>query len=141
MSLTLPSRPVPDPVYALLYQSDARLAQTSGSLDRILRASVPRNAAEGITGLLMYGEMTLLPDVPGQFLQWLEGSEAAVVASYERIRRDRRHADVRVLARGPAADLTGSGGRLFPEWSMELRRLADVPATLGGFLAAARTLA
>jgi hypothetical protein len=106
---------VSTPVYALLYQSDARSAQTSADLDRILLASVPRNAADGVTGLLMYGELTRLPDVPGQFVQWLEGSKDAVWAAYERIRTDARHADVCVLAEGPAADLTGTDERLFPQ--------------------------
>ncbi|HEX8297864.1 MAG TPA: BLUF domain-containing protein [Rubricoccaceae bacterium] len=129
------------PVYALLYQSDARFAQTRGDLDRILSASVPRNASDGVTGLLMYGELTRLPDVPGQFVQWLEGPEDAVRAAYARIRIDNRHADVQVLAEGPAATLTGTDERLFPQWSMELMRLADLPGTLYGFLNASRMTA
>ena len=128
-------------VYALLYQSDARVAQTRSDLDRILSASVPRNAAEGITGMLMYGGMRRLPDVPGQFVQWLEGPEDAVVASYERIRHDHRHSDVRILAKGPAVVLTGTNERLFPQWSMELMRLSDLPGTLYGFLNATRLAA
>lgn len=130
---------MPDaPIYAVLYRSLAARAFAGPDLDRILDVSVEWNHANGVTGRLLYGEMARLPGIPGQFVQWLEGSEEAVVEAYERIVRDSRHTDVHVLARGPARDLTGGDGRLFPAWAMSVHRLSELPATLYGFLAHAR---
>lgn len=122
------------PLHALLYQSTATRACTPSDLERIGATARANNAAHGVTGLLLYGEIQKLPGVPGQFVQWLEGSEADVAATFERIRRDRRHTDVRLLARGPASDLIETNRRLFPAWAMSVRRLAELPATLYGFL-------
>ena len=127
------------PTHALLYQSTAARACSPSDLDQIGAAAQRNNAARGVTGLLLYGEIQRLPGVPGQFVQWLEGSEADVEATFDRIRRDCRHTNIEVLARGPAADVAGANQRLFPAWAMSVRRLAELPATLFGFLEHART--
>ena len=124
-----------DLLYSILYESSAARPVTSSDIDQIVEVAVPLNRASGITGLLLYGEMGRLPDVPGHFVQWLEGSEPEVVATYDRIVRDPRHDNVRLLARGTTEALTGSDARLFPNWEMGTERLADLPATLHGFLA------
>ena len=126
------------PTYALLYQSRATRGLDASDLRAILETAVVRNEALGITGLLVYGEMAKLPGVPGLFLQWLEGPEAAVRALYDRIAGDPRHVDVVTVAEGPAEVFTGNEGRLFPAWAMAVKRLSDVPATLHGFLEYAR---
>ena len=133
--------PVTDaPLHALLYRSMAMRACSAADLDRITSAAATRNEANDVTGLLLYGNMELLPTLPGQFVQWLEGSEDAVAETFARIRRDRRHTDVQLLARGPMRTLTRSNARVFPVWSMAVRRLAGLPATLEGFLEHAYTL-
>lgn len=130
---------MPDaPVHAVLYQSLATRAFTMPDRDQILDVSVRWNDSHGVTGRLLYGEMSRLPGIPGQFLQWLEGPETAVTETFERIRQDPRHTDVRVLARGLASELTGADARLFPAWAMSVHRLSELPATLYGFLAYAR---
>lgn len=130
---------MPDaPIHAVLYRSLAARAFTGPDLDRILDVSVPWNSEHDLTGRLLYGEMPRLPSVPGQFVQWLEGPEAQVAETFERVRQDRRHTDVHVLARGPASELTGADARLFPAWAMSVHRLSELPATLYGFLAHAR---
>jgi len=126
------------PLYAVLYQSRATRGLDASTLRAILEAAVVRNAALGVTGLLVYGEMARLPGVPGLFLQWLEGPEPAVRGLYDRIAADPRHADVETIAEGPVETFTGSDSRLFPTWSMAVKRLPDVPATLHGFLEYAR---
>lgn len=128
------------PLHALLYQSTATRACSAADLERIGATARRNNAARDVTGLLLYGEISMLPGMPGQFLQWLEGPEADVEATYDRICRDTRHSDVRLTARGPSSSVAGVDGRLFPTWDMSVRRLADLPATLFGFLELARTL-
>lgn len=128
-----------DPLYVLLYQSRAARGIDSSDLRDILETAVARNAEHGVTGLLLYGEIALLPDIPGMFVQWIEGPEAAVRSLFGSIERDPRHTEIEMLADGPARAVTGADARLFPAWAMAVKCLADVPATLAGFLHYART--
>lgn len=127
-----------EPLYALLYQSTAVRRFDSDGLDAILQTAIARNEALNVTGLLLYGHVPRLPQVPGVFVQWLEGRRNDVLALYETIRADPRHTDVETLAEGPAAEMAAADARLFPDWAMAVRRMADVPATLAGFLDYAR---
>lgn len=129
-----------DSLHVLLYQSRAAHGITALALRDLLETAVRRNAADGVTGLLVYGEMAMLPGIPGLFVQWLEGPEVAVRALYDRIRRDPRHTEIEMLADGTSRALTGADARLFPTWAMSVKRLADVPATLQGFLDYARVV-
>lgn len=122
------------PLYALLYQSTACWGLGDPDLSAILESAQARNARLDVTGLLLYGRITRLPQVPGTFVQWLEGPEASVREVFSRIAMDERHRDVEILAAGELAAVAGGEERLFPDWTMELRRLADVPATVNGFL-------
>ena len=126
------------PLYGLLYRSRATRGLLAADLSDILTSAVEHNEARDVTGLLVYGEMAMLPGIPGLFVQWLEGAEADVREVYGRIQDDPRHTDIELVAEGPQGDLTGENTRLFPAWGMALRRLADVPATLPGFLVYAR---
>ena len=73
-------------------------------IDRILEVSQARNAACGVTGALIYNG--------GVFGQVLEGPEAAVEATYDRIQSDDRHVETTVLDYAPIA------ARAFGDWSM-----------------------
>ena len=123
-----------EPLYALLYQSNATRTFDSGGLDDILRTALVRNEQLQVTGLLLYGTVPSLPTLPGVFVQWLEGRREDVHALYEAIRSDPRHTEVETLAEGPASEMARADARLFPGWAMSVRRMADVPATLAGFL-------
>ena len=92
----------------LLYISTARLVLTEGELDAILRVSRRRNAAAGITGLLVVGGR--------RFLQLLEGETDAVDAAFARIKADPRHFAVVVLSDKTVVE------RIFSAWSMGYRR-------------------
>lgn len=89
-----------------------RLAYVSSSKKEILHRelqcilAVPRtnNAAVGITGLLIYHD--------GNFIQFLEGTEAAVRDCFTRIGADKRHRNCIVLQRAEVE------ARSFPDWSM-----------------------
>lgn len=128
-------------MYALLYRSRAQPRLLAQDLNDIIRSAESRNSDLGITGMLLYAELEVIPDAPGEFLQWIEGPETDVRALFSIIKPDPRHLDVEVLAEGPVADLIRRGGpapdsegRLFPIWSMGIVRLSQLPATLDGFL-------
>ena len=96
------------PISRLLYTS--RVCD-KGILDpsivdpkHIASAASYRNKQSGITGCLVC--------VEGQFIQILEGSPAEVESTFERICRDLRHVDVRLV------DLVSTFERTFDGWSM-----------------------
>ncbi len=83
-------------LHRLVYMSTAVGVLRAEELDRIYLRAKSANARAGITGLMLFYE--------GVFLQVLEGPEAGVASLLDRIRRDRRHANVTVLEAGPAAE-------------------------------------
>jgi hypothetical protein len=87
----------------LVYVSTAAPGLTADDLDAIAAASAARNAAAGITGLLIHqGDV---------FSGTLEGPERRVLARMEVIIRDPRHSRVRVLREAPISC------RRFENWS------------------------
>lgn len=70
----------------------------------LLEISRRNNAAAQVSGVLLFNS--------GAFLQVLEGPMEAVEATFERIQRDRRHADVIVLEAKPVEE------RRFADWAM-----------------------
>ncbi len=75
----------------------------------ILESAVRRNKQNGITGMLLYA--------PGEFIQVLEGDEAAVQETYDRIFLDQRHSYVTCLLHEAASE------RHFPQWNMGYKAL------------------
>lgn len=88
----------------LIYSSRALEQLRDTDVDQILRVSMERNAKAGVTGLLVYSAR--------EFLQCLEGGRDVVNATYQRILRDPRHAEVTIL------DYAEVAQRWFPDWSM-----------------------
>ena len=80
------------------------LPMPKSKLYKILVDSRVRNKLADVTGLLVY--------VDGNFLQVLEGEQDAVSALFEKICRDRRHKDVKVVYK------TGIERRTFDAWQM-----------------------
>lgn len=66
--------------------------------------AVERNRKVQITGALAYDDLW--------FVQALEGEEAAVKSTFERIARDKRHANAKIIR------FASAPSRLFGEWSM-----------------------
>ena len=99
----------------LVYISTARGPVDRALIDSILTASRRNNARVGVTGLLVSGGR--------RFLQALEGPEAAVRATYARIKADPRHLGlVQLSARQVDA-------RAFGDWEMAHQVGSDaVPA-------------
>ena len=79
-------------------------------IGRIIRSSIRNNRMIAVTGmLLVHGD---------SFLQVLEGPDAAVRATYQRILADNRHIGARLLTQLPAER------RLFSDWNMCAHRLS-----------------
>lgn len=92
---------------------------TPEELLELLEFARRHNAAAGITGMLLYKD--------GNFIQALEGPEAAVRALYRRIQLDTRHRGILKLLDEPIA------ARRFEHWSMGFRHLTDEVLGLAGF--------
>jgi len=82
-------------------------------IQNILASANRFNAQNEITGMLCHGNNV--------FLQYIEGSEVAVDKLYDRIARDERHKDIRILHRS-----TGNFPR-FTNWSMGFVSSYDSP--------------
>lgn len=95
-------------IYSLSYHSRNRIEDltfdTRLELATILEVSDSRNAANGVTGALMFND--------GRFAQILEGDRDAVKAIFESIRHDPRHAEVTILS------TQTSTVRRFGSWAM-----------------------
>jgi hypothetical protein len=89
--------------HQLIYMSEP-FGFDDGILNGILSISRRNNTRNGLTGALVCRR-----DI---YLQLLEGAEAAVEATYDRIRGDDRHLAVVRLVSEP------SDARLFPDWAM-----------------------
>ena len=98
----------------LIYASSPETDFPEEALLEMLQDFRSNNTALAITGLLLYGE--------GKFMQYLEGSADDLNALVERIRKDKRHKNFRVLSEGDIAE------RLFSHWSMAYRSLRGVTA-------------
>lgn len=80
----------PEKLLQIVYTSSSRNRYLSpASLQSILAGSRKRNAQNGITGLLLYRD--------GSFAQFLEGPEAAVRSTFDKIQADSRHRGVIVV--------------------------------------------
>ena len=87
-----------------VYTSAAIQPMPKSKLYKILADSRVSNKLADVTGLLVY--------VDGQFLQVLEGEQEVVAALLEKISKDRRHKDVKVVYK------TGIERRTFNAWQM-----------------------
>jgi len=92
----------------IIYCSRSCLKGTTAELEaqtrRILAAARVNNKKARVTGAMTFNEIG--------FAQVLEGAVSDVMPIFERIRRDGRHCDLRILSQvNPAR-------RVFPHWSM-----------------------
>lgn len=92
-------------VFQLLYISQSTANPIPETLAQdILSVARKENRKKNVTGLLIArGDY---------FFQILEGEEAAVLALFSKIEKDKRHKNVQVLVRIP------NGKRIFTKWSM-----------------------
>jgi hypothetical protein len=90
--------------YQIIYSSESATPMQTDELEEILEHARTSNAANGITGALVY--------VDGVFLQILEGETSSLQDLMARISKDVRHETVTVLREGeiPSA--------VFSDWKM-----------------------
>lgn len=86
-------------------------------VDRIIEFSQRRNAARGITGMLVF--------CGGVFFQWVEGPPSEVQNLIVNLHGDSRHFDIVELDRS-----VDKRERLYPNWQMERVEADDVRAVL-----------
>jgi Sensors of blue-light using FAD len=90
----------------LIYASRAREDVDLAECRRLVSTSQASNALAELTGVLLFNSMT--------FVQALEGETDKVNALYNKIARDPRHTDIKLLTYGAVSQ------RLFSQWSMSL---------------------
>jgi hypothetical protein len=98
--------------YRLLYISTARKDFNAADLDGIMKIAQKRNRANKVTGLLVFDGR--------RFMQYLEGEESVVRATFARIELDLRHYAVVILKKSEGPE------RQFGDWDMAYR-LSDTP--------------
>lgn len=103
---SLPLSRAAAPLASLVYRSRAVKALSDYELYELVQAAQRRNAADSITGMLLYDD--------GKFYQWLEGPAENIGRLMRSINRDPRHADIEVLSDKPTAT------RQFGDWQLRL---------------------
>jgi len=91
-------------IYELTYESVAKRGLRAADIDAILETSRARNVERGITGCLVYYNR--------RFIQILEGHQQTLQECYQKIQKDDRHRQVRIIAENTVEK------RTFPEWGM-----------------------
>jgi hypothetical protein len=92
------------PLMCLLYVSELSMRAPADAVASIARESRNRNFRDGITGLLAFDGWS--------FLQLVEGPALAIAHLEARLRADKRHRRMTVLALDPVNQ------RRFPDWRM-----------------------
>jgi len=90
----------------LIYYSENRigLSQRNKRIAELQATAIDRNRQNQITGALIHDDLW--------FVQTLEGDPRAVKETFERIAKDPRHANVKIICKAQVS------ARLFGEWSM-----------------------
>ncbi len=94
-------------MHHIIYLSRATRSMSDEELTTLLAQAREANAQQGITGALVYGD--------GQFMQIIEGEEAALAMLYAKLLQDERHEQVFKFADKPILQ------RSFADWSMAFR--------------------
>ena len=91
-------------MFFLVYRSTAQPTFKTVDVKEMLEKARISNSRNSITGCLLYYE--------GEFIQYLEGNQIKVLNLFDKIKADKRHKDISILAHG----LTDS--REFKDWEM-----------------------
>lgn len=99
----------------MIYASTSSHALTSSELDAIASKAHGQNAAEGLTGMLLYGDHS--------FFQVLEGPDEKIEDMKKRIWDDPRHRGISEFQDIPIE------APVFSDWSMGCYRIDGVPSS------------
>ena len=91
-------------IYQLVYSSVPAKKTMQSHLYMILRHARLKNELRGVTGVLAF--------VDNVFIQVLEGEKKDVMNTFEKIRKDARHTNIKILLEGEVDN------RTFPNWEM-----------------------
>ncbi len=106
--------------FQLIYSSAAAKDFNTEDLPALLEGARTNNSKLSITGMLLYHE--------GSYIQVLTGPKANVEPLFDKIEKDPRHTDTRVLFRGEVDE------RSFDDWSMGFYQTSkDTSKDLPGF--------
>jgi hypothetical protein len=95
-------------MHAIAYVSAASWKLLGERVERIVAESRRLNALSGVTGALLYCD--------GNFMQYFEGEDAAVMKTFERIRKSDSHYQINELMNQPILE------REFGDWAMGFSR-------------------
>lgn len=95
-------------LHQIIYISTAEPSLTEDVLLELLSESQKRNAARGVTGLLLHSD--------GSIIQIIEGAESEVKALYNKIAHDKRHRGVTLMSSKQIKE------RDFPQYKMGFKR-------------------
>lgn len=98
-------------MFQLIYMSTAVRAFSDAELESLLTISRRNNTALGVTGLLVYKDLS--------FLQVLEGEQGTVERLYSKILKDVRHQGCNIFIQETKP------AREFADWSMAFRDLSS----------------
>ena len=101
------------------YFSSAKTLMEQPDLEALLAQARRNNAAQDLTGLLLYND--------GCFVQYFEGPPEAVTGLIARLRHDQRHHNMIRMTEGPVED------RSFADWTMGFATVDGQLALPGGF--------
>ncbi|MGZ8974783.1 EAL domain-containing protein [Methylomagnum sp.] len=108
---TAQEKPDAEPsIFFLLYVSQITQPMNQAEIETLVSKSNAFNQSVGITGCLVYQD--------GYFMQMVEGTHEHVLALRERIQRDPRHREFRVVIQG------WQRCRVFENWSMAFRDMS-----------------
>ena len=93
-----------DELFQIIYISAAAESFDEADLPELLNVARKNNTNLNITGMLLYHDRS--------FIQVLTGPEESVINVYNKVERDARHTNARILYRGPVEH------RTFEDWSM-----------------------
>ncbi len=91
-------------MFCLVYRSIASPTFNQVDIKEMLEKARVNNLRDSITGCLLYYE--------GEFIQYLEGNQVKVLTLFDKIKVDKRHKEVTLLAYGVA------DSREFKDWEM-----------------------
>lgn len=105
----------------IVYLSSAVKLLTDNELEELLKVSRSNNQAKNITGMLLYGD--------GSLIQVLEGASEDIEAAYAVIQADSRHRNVTRILSGKI------GQRNFADWKMGFMTVKkDMISELEGYI-------
>ena len=95
----------------LVYTSLANQKMSDDNLKDLLKKARIKNERLNMTGMLLY--------LDPFFIQILEGEEAIVNETYNIIKQDSRHVQVKLIYKKPIEE------RSFPNWTMGFNKISD----------------